>query len=248
MPHYLIKKDNIINGFVELSKESGNDTFFHLTKVLRVKINQELDFIDSEKTLYETKIVSITKDKLISKIIKKSFCDRFLNYNICLIQSILMTDAQNLLISNATQSGVKEIYPVISDNTSVKKSTVQNEIKLEKWNKIALGAFEQCQRADIALIHPVMELKDALSKFKKENIIIFAECNQNCDIDESLIDVDKNSKIALVIGPEGGFSKDEFEYFKNQNYKLATLGKLIYKAPNAVVAAVSNIVSRLQKD
>ena len=58
--------------------------------------------------------------------------------------------------------------------------------------------------------------------------------------------MDKNSEIAVVIGPEGGFSDSEFDYFISQNYKLATLGKMIYKAPNAVVAGISNIISRIE--
>ena len=52
-------------------------------------------------------------------------------------------------------------------------------------------------------------------------------------------------EIIVVIGPEGVFSNNEFEYFKKENYKMISLGNMIYKAPNAVVAAISNIVSRL---
>ena len=59
-------------------------------------------------------------------------------------------------------------------------------------------------------------------------------------------DIDKNEEIAVVIGPEGGFSQNEFEYFISQNYKLITLGKMIYKAPNAAVVAISNIVSSIE--
>ena len=83
-------------------------------------------------------------------------------------------------------------------------------------------------------------------EFKKENILIFAEKFENKTLNNCLDNIDKKEKIAVVIGPEGGFSEDEFNYFIEQEYKLITLGKMIYKAPNAVVAAVSNIISRLE--
>ena len=69
---------------------------------------------------------------------------------------------------------------------------------------------------------------------------------ENKTLNNCLDDVDKSEKIAVVIGPEGGFSQNEFEYFVSQEYKLITLGKMIYKAPNAVTVAISNIVSRIE--
>ena len=67
-------------------------------------------------------------------------------------------------------------------------------------------------------------------------------------MDPVIKNMDKSEKIALVVGPEGGFSEEEFEYFKNNNYNLVSLGKMIYKAPNAITAGVSNVVSRVEDD
>ena len=179
-----------------------------------------------------------------AKIIEKTVSDRVLDINISLVQSILASDAQNLLIANATQTGVKKIYPVISDNVSTSQNALKG--KVEKWIKIASENFKQCERADMVEIEQISNLVQVLSKFKKENILIFAEKYENTTLNECCLDLDKNSEIAVVIGPEGGFSDSEFNYFISQNYKLATLGKMIYKAPNAVVAGISNIISRIE--
>ena len=241
MPHFLIKKEEIKNDIIELS---DNENFFHLTKVLRIKPNQKVKFIDNEKNVYLCEVLEVSKKNLSAKIIKKTVSDRVLGVNISLIQSILASDAQNLLIANATQTGVKKIYPVISDNVSVSLSSLKG--KVEKWIKVASENFKQCERADMVEIEQIAKLKDVLSKFRKENIIIFAEKFENTTLNECCLDLDKNSEIAVVIGPEGGFSDSEFDYFISQNYKLATLGKMIYKAPNAVVAGISNIISRIE--
>ena len=241
MPHFLIKKEEKKDNFIELL---DNENIFHLTKVLRVKIGQKVKFIDEDKNVYFCEIKEVLKNSLRAQILETKVSDRVLKNNICLIQSIVASDAQNLLIANAIQTGVKKIYPVISDNVSVSLNSLKG--KVEKWNKISLENFKQCERADMATIEEIQNLKEALSQFKKENILIFAEKYENSTLNDCLSNVDKNDKIAIVIGPEGGFSQSEFEYFISQGYKLITLGKMIYKAPNAVVAAVSNVVSRME--
>ena len=241
MPHFLIKKEEIKNDIIELN---DNENFFHLTKVLRIKPNQKVKFIDDNKNVYLCEVLEVAKKKLSAKIIEKTVSDRVLDINISLVQSILASDAQNLLIANATQTGVKKIYPVISDNVSTSQNALKG--KVEKWIKIASENFKQCERADMVEIEQISNLVQVLSKFKKENILIFAEKYENTTLNECCLDLDKNSEIAVVIGPEGGFSDSEFNYFISQNYKLATLGKMIYKAPNAVVAGISNIISRIE--
>ena len=52
----------------------------------------------------------------------------------------------------------------------------------------------------------------------------------------------KNEKILVVIGPEGGFSQKEFEFFKQKNITTLSLGDLILKAETAVVTVLGNII------
>ena len=238
MPHFLIKKEEIKKDYIELK---DSDNLIHIVKALRAKIGENITFIDENQIVYYCKITQINKHSLTAQIINRKISNRILNFNISLIQSILAPDAQNLLIANATQTGVKKIYPVISDNVSVK---VQKE-KVLKWQKIVYENFKQCERADLAKVQDIITLKEALKNFKKENILIFSEKDINISLDDSVKNLDKNSEIAVVIGPEGGFSSNEFDYFKEEKYNLITLGNMIYKAPNAVVAAISNVVSRL---
>ena len=241
MPHFLIKNDEIKSDIIKLK---DNETLLHIVKARRIKVGENIKFIDNQKMVYFCQVQEINKKYLTAKILSKEISNRTLKYNISLIQSILAPDSQNLLIANATQTGVKKIYPVISDNVSCKK----NNNKTEKWQKIVLENFKQCERADIAIVEDVSELKETLKKFKKENVLIFSEKDINISLNNCIKDIDLNSEIAVVIGPEGGFSNNEFEYFKHENYKMISLGLMIYKAPNAVVAGISNIISRLDNE
>ena len=242
MPHFLIKKEEINPPYIELI---DSENLFHIIKVLRKKEGEKIKFIDENQIIYDCKIEETSKNTLKALIINKEKSTRILPYDLILVQSILSNDGQNLAIANATQTGVKEIYPVISDNTSIKIKDPKE--KTEKWQKIAQENFKQCERADIPKVQPIQPLTTILSNFKKENILIFAEKYENSTLKTALNDIDKTSKIAVVIGPEGGFSENEFEYFKKNNYKLITLGNMIYKAPNAITAAISNVISRLEE-
>ena len=242
MPHFLIKKEQINSDTITLFK--NDEDFFHLTKALRIKIGEKVKFIDQNGIVYLTNVILSNKSELKAKIVNRYKTKRILNNNICLIQSILANDAQNLLIANATQTGIKEIYPVISDNTSLSFADCKN--KTEKWKKISYENFKQCERGDLVRINPIMTLKEALNEFKKENIIVFAEKNHNIILKDCIKNIDKSQKIAAVTGPEGGFSGGEFDFFEKENFNLAALGSMIYKAPNAVVAGIYGIVSLLE--
>ena len=240
MPHFFINENEINSDFINLTDKSN---LHHIIQSRRAKLGEKIKFIDENYYSYECEIFEISKNYLKAKILNKEKSKRFLKHNICLIQSILASDAQNQLIANATQTGVKEIFPVISDNVANKKFP---DKKNEKWNKIVLENFKQCERADIAKINNICPLIDVISTFKKENVLIFAEKLANISIDKAICDVDKKSKIAIVIGPEGGFSDNEFQYFVDNKFKLISLGNMIYKAPTAVVAAISGVVGRIE--
>lgn len=243
MPHFLIKKEEIKNDFITLV---DNENLFHITKVLRCKVGEKIKFIDEDKNVYLCKIVETGKKNLKAQIMLSEKSHRYLKTNICLVQSILANDAQSLAIANAVQTGAKEIYPVISDNTSISKNSLNT--KLEKWEKIALENFKQCERADLAKINEISNLKDCIEKFKKENVVIFAEKFADKKLDLIIKNMDLSEKIAVVIGPEGGFSNEEFEYFLNNDFNLVSLGKMIYKAPNAITAGLSNVISRIEEN
>lgn len=238
MPHFLINSNNI-NGDLILLNEP--QTISHLCFAMRVRVGENLKLIDENKISYFCKITEITKKELKAQILKSEKSRRILPFKLNLIQSVLKLEAQNLAISNAVQLGVAQIYPVISTHSTFKLNLAQS--KLEKWQKIALEAFKQCERGDLPIICEPLQLKEALGK--KKNIIIFGEKNVNSTLKKTLNNFENLEEINVVIGPEGGFSEDEFAYFKENNYPILSLGNLILKAPNAITAGLSNIIYEL---
>ena len=190
----------------------------------------------------KAKVVSVAFE-CAKKILKSEKSERRLNFNLCVLISVLKQEAMHLAIENAVQLGAKEIYTVYSDNASIKKDLILN--KAEKWQKIGTESFKQCERADMPKVFDILKFDEIFSKFKKENILVFAEKYDEFSVKEACLNLDKNEKILAVFGPEGGFSEKEFEYFKNENIKLVTLGKLILKAPNAITAGLFGVIQNV---
>lgn len=241
MPHFFIKSSDIKNDILSVEDK---ELLKHLVSALRVRCGEDLKFIDENEIQYETCVIKADTKILQAKVLKSYPSKRKLPYSLCLVQSVLKPDAQSLLISNATQCGVDFIHPVMTDNCAVsKKNSVD---KVQRWQKISDETSKQCERANFAKVCEVSDIKNVLLNVDRKNIIVLAEKYANCSLDEAIKDMDLNSKIYVLVGPEGGYSEQEFSYFKENNYKLLSLGDLIYKAPNAVVAGLCVINTRLK--
>ncbi len=244
MPQFLIKKENIKNNLISVTNKSDIN---HISKVLRLNCGDKINFVDEEEYLYETLILSINKNSIEAEIKSKQISDRKLNTRITLAQSILKAQKQDFLIQKATETGIFEIIPMSTKNTVVKISSQKDkDEKLEKWNKIALETCKQCERANLPKIEKIISLKELLAE-DEYDIRFF--CNEREDgytirdfLRENKKNLKENSNILLIIGPEGGWDKEELELFRKDKIESVSLGKLILRAETAAVCAISDII------
>jgi len=242
MPHFFIKSSQIENSKIIIPK---GENYSHLKQSLRVSVGEKLLFIDENYIQYEAVVEYIGKDFISASIIKSYKSERFAKSNIYLAQSVLKNDAQNYVIQKATELGVKGIYPLITDNCVIKQNVAEQ--KLAHWQKISYEASKQCERPDVPIINPVRKFDFILNNNDFEHIFVFVERNSSLSLKEFLHKqkISFNDKILLVIGPEGGFSAEEFRKFDEYNLPKLTLGSLILRADTAVIAAVSNVLYEL---
>ena len=87
------------------------------------------------------------------------------------------------------------------------------------------------------------KIKDVVKSYKQ--IIVFAERDSQSDFFTYVKQnkIDKEQDILVIIGPEGGFSQKEFDFFKENNIPLITLGNLIYRADTALTAALTTVIN-----
>ena len=238
MPHFLIKKSDIAENKVIIKDK---DLYKHIIKVFRAKIGEKILFLDEEENQYETILSKIQSDLFEAEIIKKYKSNRKLPLNIYVAQSVLNSNAQISAIQKATELGVKGIIPLHTDNCAVKESVIKN--KIEKWRKVVIESVKQCERADIPIVYDLSSINDTVKRF--DCVIVFAEKYTDMNFSQYIktIKIDKSKSILVIIGPEGGFSEKEFEFFKKEKFPLITLGNLIYRADTALVAALTTVIN-----
>ncbi len=240
MPHFFINSEQIKNNKISVCDK---ENFNHITRSLRARTGEKLLLIDENQIQYETTIENINKNQ-IDVVINRSYpSKRNLEFNLYLAQSPLRSDAQNLLIEKATELGITGIYPIKTDNCALNKEMIDK--KIEKWNKIMFESSKQCERAIIPQCFEQISLKNLIEEKTFDKIIVFCERIANKTIHQSFKEkpVKKGNNILIIIGPEGGFSEKEFEYFENnRKVEMLTLGDMILRAETATIVALGNVI------
>lgn len=239
MPHFFIKSNQISDNKISITDK---ENYIHIARALRARAGESLLLIDENQVQYETTILQITNSEILAEIDKSYPSKRFLDFELYLAQSPLRSDAQGLLVEKATELGVSGIYPILTDNCAVNKSVAEK--KVPKWQKIMYEASKQCERAVVPECFEVSTIEKVITENHFDKIIVFCERIADKTIRDSFREnpIKKAEKVLVIIGPEGGFSQKEFDYFAKSNFEMLTLGNLILKADTAVVVALGNII------
>lgn len=239
VPHFFIKSKDIKNSNISISDK---ENYSHIAKSLRAKSGEKILLIDENQTQHEG-IINVITNKEITIDIKKSYpSKRKLEFRLFLAQTPLRSDSQNVIIEKATELGLDGIYPTFTDNCALKKSIIEQ--KIPKWQKIMAEASKQCERAYIPTCFELTKLQNLISDKTFDRILAFTERSAKFPLKKYLRDnkIKKDEKILVIIGPEGGFSNQEFEFFEHNNIVTLSLGELILKAETAVITAIGNII------
>ena len=239
MPHFFINSNSKTENKIVVSDA---DNYRHIARSLRARVGENLLLIDENQIQYETKIKEINSKEIICEVEKSYPSKRDLEFDLYLAQSPLRSDAQLTVMKKATELGVRGVYPVFTENCALKVN------KQEKWQKVMNEASKQCERAKIPTCYEPITFDELLAKLF-DKVIVLAERSTEKSLKQYLSEnpTKKGEKILAIIGPEGGFSQKEFDYFKSKNLPLISLGDLILKAETAVIVTLGDIVYEYQR-
>ena len=221
----------------------------HIKNVLRCEIGEKLDIcIEENGTNYLCKIEEISKEYILCDVIEKIESKAESNVQLTIYQGLPKSDKMELIIQKCTELGVKRIVPVEMDRSIVKLVGKDEAKKIERWQKIAEMAAKQSKRDLIPEISHLENIKKICENLEKYDIVFVAyEDEDKTYLKQELKKLDKieNPKIAVVIGPEGGFDTKEINTLKESGAKIVTLGKRILRTETAPIALASIIMYEL---
>ena len=208
--------------------EIKDEVYNYLIKARRHKIDDEIYFRNlKDDNIYLYKINSIDKKKaylnLVSKEEKIVINEKKLHLGWCVVDP--KTVEKN--ITSLNEMGVNKITFIYADY-----SQKNFKINIEKLEKILINSSSQCGRSDIIKL----EISKSLVDFIKENSDVYF-----LDFSTICIDDKKDEIKTLIIGCEGGFSKNEREKFNKENI-VGFNSNLILRSETAIIAAGTKIL------
>jgi 16S rRNA (uracil1498-N3)-methyltransferase len=200
--------------------------------VLKLRTSERLIFFNGDGYEYLSSVVSFEgKESMKLNIEEISKNDVSLPKEVFLFFSIIKKDNVEWILEKGTEIGVSHFIPIVSSRSEKK------DINMDRAGKIVTEASEQCGRNTIPTIHKVMKLEDVFNEFDLSFIVLEKDA---VSFTEKNI---KDSSIGLFIGPEGGWTKEEIEMFKNKNVDFRSLGTTTLRAETAAVVGSSLILN-----
>lgn len=241
--------------FVEPGQIQGNQAYIrgddvnHIKHVLRMKVGEEIALsngIDGKE--YRVGIAEFAEDEIVCELhfIKEDAIE--LPCKIYLFQGLPKGDKMELIIQKAVELGAYEIIPVAMSRSVVKLDDKKAAAKVKRWQAIALAAAKQSRRGVIPQVQKVMSYKEALAYAEEMDVKLLPyELAEGMDRTKELIGkIQNGQKIAVFIGPEGGFATEEVEKAKEQDFAEVTLGKRILRTETAGMTLLSILMYQLE--
>jgi 16S rRNA (uracil1498-N3)-methyltransferase len=226
--------DQVRNGHAEISGEDAR----HLSRVLRVEPGQRYEISDN-RNAYLAEVETARKEHVVFRTLEKlDTVEPPVRTILC--AAIIKFDHFEWLIEKATELGVAEIVPVIAVRTE-RGLDKAAEKRLERWRRIAVEASQQSRRTYLPIVHESRALEDAYSIAANYRYALDEDPGGAPFMAALPADRAASDKVAILVGPEGGWTAEEREGFQKAGWTRVTMGPLILRAETAAIAALSVI-------
>ncbi len=226
------------------------DDVNHIKNVLRMKIGEEFNVsngIDGKE--YRCSVEELGDDQILCtlRFIKEDGVE--LPVKVTLFQGLPKADKMELIIQKAVELGVAEVVPVACKRCIVKLDAKKEKSKLARWQGIAEAAAKQSKRGFIPQVREVMTYKDAIAYAKDMEckLIPYEMAEDMSHTREVLGGIKPEDRVAIFIGPEGGFEEEEIQAALTEGIEPITLGKRILRTETAGFTVLSWLVYLLEK-
>lgn len=211
----------------------------HLARVLRARVGQEFDVV-AGGVVRRGRIVDLGDDSVQFELGEEIAAAA--SANLTLLLAIFKFDRMEWAIEKCTELGVSRIVPLIARRTDAHLAAAAVK-RVERWRRMVREASEQSRRVSPPEISGPVKLQDALQSTGLR--IVLSEVEDTMQLRE-VAGADSSGEITFAIGPEGGWSEDELQRFKDSGWTSASLGPTILRAETAAIAATAILLAQLQ--
>ncbi len=219
---------------------TGQDAV-HIRRALRMKPGENLTLCDGQGTDYFCEITGFEGEDVRLKVLYHTPTACEPSVEITLYQGLPKGGKMEWILQKAVELGVSVVVPVAMAR-SVARLDGKEERKRARWQKIADEAAGQSGRGILPPVEPPHSWKGALERMKAAGVPVVAFYEGGGLPLAELVGRDTR-RLAVVVGPEGGFEPSEIEDLRALGAQVATLGPRILRCETAPLAALAVIMA-----
>ncbi|MBI5826775.1 MAG: 16S rRNA (uracil(1498)-N(3))-methyltransferase [Deltaproteobacteria bacterium] len=217
--------------------------FTHLKKALRLKPGSTVSVFNGRGLKLSGRIESVGRDNAVVTVEGSTFNEGESALDLTLVQGLLKGDKPELIVQKTTEIGVKGVCFYSAPRTVPALDEDKARDRVQRWRRVAIEAAKQCGRTVVPRIDYV-DFASALAG-RGEGLRVVLWENERSRGMGDILEGCKGGPIALLVGPEGGFSADDVDEAVKNGFIPVSLGRRILRAETAAIAGVSIIQHRL---
>jgi 16S rRNA (uracil1498-N3)-methyltransferase len=208
----------------------------HLTRVLRLRVGEELTLFNGAGGEYAARIEAFTASIVTVTVGAERVVQRESPLSLTLAQGVSRGERMDLVMQKATELGVTSLVPVLTERSVVRLDASQAQRKLAHWRAITIAACEQSGRNRPPGVVLPVPLGDFLrSELKADTRLLLSPA-----ADLRIVDVPRPAhSVAVLIGPEGGLTAEEQERALAAGFIGVRLGPRVLRTETAAIAALT---------
>ncbi|MDD6646874.1 MAG: RsmE family RNA methyltransferase [Firmicutes bacterium] len=243
MSRFFVSPENIGEDNIIID---NREDLHHMVKVLRLSAGDEIDVSDSSQWEYRCEILSVDADSAVARIVDKQKFTAEPDVKVTLFQGIPKQGKMEVIVQKCVELGVESIVPVFMARTVVVDKGNFGK-KIQRWQKVSDEAVKQCRRGIIPQVQEPVRTAEAIKQFDRFDLVLFPYENEDGrTIKDELRNCGAPGNVAVIIGPEGGFSDEEAGAIVNAGGRSVSLGKTTLRTETAGMAAIAMIMYELE--
>jgi len=234
----------IASEWLDLPTVHLHDNLAHqIRTVLRLQPGDEIIVLDNSGMEWQVKLTSVRKNSVHGEIIAQRSAQGEPTVQITLYQGALKGQKFEWVLQKGTELGVSCFVPTVCERSIVRNLEALDK-KQERWQHIIREAAEQSGRGKLPRLEAATPLAEAVVQ-AQANPLIVMPCAMPEAKGERLKEIlgeARLDRVALFIGPEGGFTADEVALAQKAGARVVTLGPRILRAETAGIATCAAIL------
>lgn len=159
-----------------------------------------------------------------------------------LVQGIAAADKMDWITEKAVEMGVSQLVPIAARRSVVQLTGERREKRLQHWQRIAVAASEQCGRNRIMQVAPPQTLAEWLASESEPGLLRLA-CHPEADQSLAQAIQAHDGPLALLVGPEGGWSEEELDLVRSYGVCAVSFGPRVLRTETAGVALMAAVAA-----